>query len=1316
MLRLAQFENIDPIYVGLQTMVYRAWQVADGKPVIIKTLRNTHPSFRELVQFRNQFVISSNLDSPHIVKPIALERYENGYLLIMPDQGAISLKQYLLESTAESKMTEIGEGETQSTGKVAIILTPPANTWQFVLKVGLQLAIALHHLSAERVVHKDIKPANILIHPKTGYVQLIDFSIASLLPKEQQEPVNPEGLEGTLAYIAPEQTGRMNRGIDYRTDFYSLGVTLYELLTGQRPFSAAAPLELLYCHIAQNPVPPVDLKDAQGQPYPAMLSAIIMKLMAKNAEERYQSALGLQYDLERCLHSLHETGEIATFQLGERDLSDRFNIPEKLYGREQEVQTLLEAFERVANGNSEIMLVAGFSGIGKTAVVNEVHKPIARQQGYFIKGKFDQFNRNIPFSAFVQAFRHLIQQLLGESDAQLRAWKGKILEAVGESGQILIDVIPELERLIGQQTTVPELTGSAAQNRFNLLFERFVTVFTSKKHPLTIFLDDLQWADSASLSLIKVLIRKSQTQHLLLLGAYRNNEVFPAHPLLLTLKELKTQNAIVSEITLQPLPEYCVNQLVVDTLNCSVVIAAPLTQLIYQKTKGNPFFSTQFLQCLYEDGLIELNHILGYWQCDLVKIQEVALTEDVIDFLVRRLHRLSSAAQKLLKLAACIGNQFDLETLAIICEVSPENIAESLWEVLREGLILPQSETYKFFQAWDGDRPAIRHHPSDIDVVVNYRFLHDRVQQAAYALIAEEDRKSIHWQIGRLLLQATALDQRKAKLFNIVNQLNLGREFINHVQEQTSLAELNLQAGQQAQQATAHIVALDYFETGIALLPTDAWGAAYELTLNLHEGAAEMAYLAGKTERMEALVTVIKAEAHHTLDTVRAIQAQMQHYGARGDFQLAVQVARKFLQKLGINLPEQPTFADLQQELEHFDAQFSQLETDELINQPLLEESKGLAAARILALLCISTIISDFNLFGFVTLELIKLSITKGNSQYSPYGYICYGIILNAFKLDIDRFFSLGKVSLAVLTNFERSSFACRTFQVIGAYITHLKKHVRETFDFLEKAYLAGLDSGDFEFAGYSLFTKYQNAYFLGQELTELQGDIKKGLESLEYINQKSAVRLTQNFEQLIANLIGQSEEPANFASYPYNPHWEISMITDGGDRFGLHYFYLNKAYLKYLFCELDQGYEALEFTEKAGNYLDVVGGFLIEPIFYFYDSLIRLNAMQRGKQSQAIPEPNSLEKVHQNQQKMALWQSHAPMNFRHKFDLVEAEKCRVLDQKLEAIALYSQAITGAKEQEYIQEEALANELFAKFYLSWGRDKEAAVYMQDAYY
>ncbi|MGB7710228.1 MAG: AAA family ATPase, partial [Microcoleus sp.] len=596
MLTIPGYRIIEQIYNGSKTQVYRGISESNNTSVVIKLLKSEYPTFSELVQFRNQYSITKNIDLTGIVKPIALLNYRNAFALVMEDVGGVSLAEY----TANADRND--SADSSSNSEVSSPQISPLLLDEF-LPIAIQVVQSIEGLYHNRIIHKDIKPQNIIINPETKEVKLIDFSISSLLPRENQEIQNPNVLEGTLAYMSPEQTGRMNRGLDYRTDFYSLGVTFYELLTGQLPFNSIEPMELVHCHIARMPTSPIALVPA----IPVMLNNMIMKLMAKTPELRYQSAIGLRYDLEKCWQEWQENGKIREFALGNRDICDRFVIPEKLYGRETEVKALLEAFDRISEGSSEIMLVAGFSGIGKTAVVNEVHKPIVRQRGYFIKGKFDQFKRDIPFSSWVQAFQNLIRQLLTENAAEVQKWQVRIVEALGENGQVIIDVIPELERLIGKQPEVPELEGTAAQNRFNLLFQKFIRVLATKEHPLVIFLDDLQWADSASLKLMQLLMSETDTRHLLLMGAYRDNEVFPAHPLMLTLDEIRKNSATVNQITLAPLDQPSLNRLMADTLSCPPEMAIPLTELVFAKTKGNPFFATQFLKSLQNDGLISFD-------------------------------------------------------------------------------------------------------------------------------------------------------------------------------------------------------------------------------------------------------------------------------------------------------------------------------------------------------------------------------------------------------------------------------------------------------------------------------------------------------------------------------------------------------------------------------------------------------------------------------------------------------------------------------------------------------------------------------------
>ncbi|MGK7902896.1 MAG: AAA family ATPase [Hormoscilla sp.] len=1273
MLKLAGYLTTNILYDGTRTQVYRGRRSSDGQPVIIKVLRNPNPTFKELVQFRNQYVITRNLDHRAIVRPLALERYGNGYALVMPDDGAIGLWDYWQES--DRSRAEF-------------------------LSIAIGLADALHYLTRERIIHKDIKPANILIHPETRKVQLIDFSISSLLPLEQQQLLNPNVLEGTLAYISPEQTGRMNRGIDYRTDFYSLGVTFFELLTGFLPFASSDPMELVHCHIAQAVQFPVDSQVDE------VLQAIVLKMMAENAENRYQSALGLKQDLSQCLQQLEVTGTIASFALGTRDACDRFIIPEKLYGREAEVQRLLDAFDRMSAGATEMMLVAGFSGIGKTAVINEVHKPIARQRGYFIKGKFDQFNRNIPFSAFVQAFRDLMRQLLGSDDGELQEWKAKILEAVGENGQVIIDVIPELEGIIGSQPPAPELSGSAAQNRFNLLFEKFIAVFTTKDHPLTIFIDDLQWADSASLNLMKVLMGDSQTGYLLLLGAYRDNEVFPAHPLMLSLEELEKQKTTISTMTIAPLSVDNINQLVAETLSIAGYLAASLTNLVYQKTRGNPFFTTQFLKGLHEDGLITFNHNLGYWECDLVKVRDAALTDDVVEFMAGRLHKLPEETQEVLKLAACIGNQFDLETLAIICETPSEEVATDLWSALGEGLILPQSEAYKFFQGWEKDEGQ------GSGYQVDYRFLHDRVQQAAYTLIPKDLQQATHLSIGRRLLETTPSTELEQQIFIIVNQLNLGSANIETVAERMQLVYINLTAAKKARLSSAYDAAFDYCQAALDNAGNQLWQDNFSLALNLHMESANAACSIGNFDLVNSLVNDILSRTDLIIERAGAIAIRIQAEIARNALSEAIYTARSLLSDLGITLPENAT----QEETDSAIATVRQqlMDIGDVGKLPPMTDPEKLAAIEILSNMASAAYIGFPSLYPSIVLKQIELSLQFGYASETAYAFSTYGLILSAFGGDPIGGNQAADIALLLLEKNNSNTYQAKILNLIYCFIRVWRDPLATGLVPLQQGYQAGLSSGDLEFAAYCGYNHCQLAFHAGENLLNLRDKMADYGHAIDRLKQTTALNFHQIGQQAVLNFTGESDNQQLLLGPIYDERIRLPQHEAAGDRFSTGSAFVHKLLLAY---HLAPPRITVNVARQAEAEFANVAGTILVGVFYFYHALALLGWMQYIDSS---PETDTTEtiavEIEGDLEKLQGFAVQSPTTFTHKWELVQAEQERLGGGKLAAIELYDRAIAGAKENGYIQEEALANELAAKFYLGEGKEKVASGYMQEAYY
>ncbi|MEG4119802.1 AAA family ATPase [Microcoleus sp. N9_B4] len=1264
--QIPNYQILETVYSGSRTLVYRAIRTSDQLPAIVKLLKNNYPTFSELVQFRNQYTIAKNLNSPLIIQTYSLEAYQNGYVLVMEDFGGISLQEWALKEKKQLSLREF-------------------------LQIAIALCNTLDILYRERIIHKDIKPSNILINPETKEIKLIDFSISSLLPRETQTLLNPNVLEGTLAYISPEQTGRMNRGLDYRTDFYSLGITFYELLTGELPFDSNDPMEIVHCHIAKAS----PLVHEINSKIPPVLSEIVNKLIAKNAENRYQSALGLKFDLENCLTQLQESGQIEYFEIGRRDLCDRFLIPDKLYGREAEIETLLQGFGRVANGASELMLVTGFSGIGKTAIVNEVHKPIVRSKGYFIKGKYDQFQRNIPFSGLVQAFRDLMGQLLTESDAQLEQWKAKILSALGENGQVLIDVIPELEEIIGKQPAAIELTASAAQNRFNLLFVKFIEVFATPEHPLVMFLDDLQWADSASLSLMKLLMSQAEGGYLFIIGAYRDNEVFPAHPLMLALEEIEKTKAIVNTIALTPLSQFDVNLMIADTLNCAIERAMLLTELVYQKAKGNPFFTTHFLKALYEDGLITFNWEINAWQCDVAQVRSLALTDDVVEFMAVQLQKLPTTTQNILKLAACIGNQFDLATLAIVSEQSEIETATVLWKALQEGLILPQSEIYKFYQNLELDTQ----HSTPNNQQCYYKFLHDRIQQAAYFLIPEQQRQITHLKIGRLLLGNTTSDNLEEKIFTILNQINYGVNLLQEESERELIARLNLKAGEKAKVATAYDAALKYLNTGKTLLSSESWETNYALTHHLYTSISEAEYLNGNYKQAEELIDITLKKSASILDRVPVYRVQLQLYNVQCMYNEVFDVGLFCLQELNVNLEPNPP-------------QKHELQVEKLINLPLMTDPYKEAAMEVLMALTGPGYVQRPQLLIEIINTFLHLSIRYGNSKYSPYGYSLYGMLLCATMEDIEQGYQLGQMSVDILEEVGAKLCSAKVLNIFGNCIRHWKKPARENIDLAigVQGFSSGLETGDIENGGYSIIHYCVSLVFLGVHLPELEKKVDDYLQVLTQLKHQYATTILQIGRLTILNLQENDFSKFELPEYFQESEQLESDLIASKSFTPLFLLYVLRGLFSYLIGKYQA---AVNYLKLAESYVGNAPGLLAVSEHNFYYSLSLLAQYRELEENQQI---ECLKIVDANQQKMKIWVNHAPENFLHQYELVEAKKASKFSQTWQVAESYDRAIDGAKTSGYIQVEALGNELAAKFHLDWNKEKVAAAYMQEAYY
>ena len=1278
LVNISDYQVTEKIYDGLYSQVYRGFRQHDNLPVILKVLTTEFPTSQLIGRYKLEYKIIKSLDSDFIINAYDLKKHQNGYAIILEDFGGETLAKFL------------------TVHKLSLV--------EF-LELAIQISESVYQIHAANVIHKDINPANIIFNSVTNQLKIIDFGIASALSKETLILDHNQLLEGTLGYISPEQTGRMNRSLDYRTDIYSMGVTFYQMLTERLPFESNDPLELIHHHLALEPIAP-HLINSQ---IPLILSQIILKLLAKTAEERYQSVCGLKVDLQKCLNQLQTEEKIEPFELAEQDIADKFLIPEKLYGRAREVDSLLTAFSRIADSKSdriEIVLVSGYSGIGKSRLVKEIHKPIAKSRGYFISGKFEQYQRNIPYLGIIQAFQGLINQLLTESEDSLERWRSRLIAALGTNSHIIMQVIPSLEMIIGQQSNNSaisiNISANEAQNRFNRVFKNFIQVFAQLEHPLVIFLDDLQWADLASIKLLELISISSEKKSLLLIGAYRDNEVNAAHPLQQTINNIHQKNVEISQLSLVELALKDINQLIADTLHCSKTDALPLAELVLQKTSGNPFFINEFLKALYEEELLRFDYQSCKWQWSIAQIQVQKITDNVVNLMAGKIQKLGDRSQQLLQIAACIGNQFDLDTLVLVSELSYIDSVHSLREAIIEGLILPLNDTHQsvcFGIELTSDRPAI-----------GYKFVHDRIQQAAHLLISDGNQAEIHQRIGQQLLKSTDSSELEAKIFDIVNQLNFGVERISSQTERNQLAQLNLIASQKAKASTAYSAAFEYAKIGVELLGNESWQSEDRLSLELYQLAIETAFLNGDFPQIEKWAVVIFNHAENLLDKVKVYEIQIQSLVGQNQRLESIRIGINTLKLLGIELPIQASQSDVALALQDFQTILVLYRVDALLELPLMADAIALASINILLSIAAAAYVASPELYILVVLQIVKMSIAKGNAQGSTYGYAACGLIFCGLMSQIELGFQFGQLALRLLNRFESQELTAKTLIITNVFINHWKHHLRETLQPLLSCYTIGVETGDFEFAAYGLCLYSHHLYFLGRELGSLEQQISNYETLISQLNQQTTLDWLRIYHQGILNLLGSSQDPCRLIGEIYNADTMQPIHRQTGDRSSLHMLHLNQLILCYLFENYDQ---AINNASQVAVYKDAAIGLKSSALSCFYDTLARL---ANYPNLDAANREETMARVVANQEEMKLWADHAPMNYQHQWQLIEAERFRVLAQVVEAMEAYDLAIAGARENGYIQEEGLANELAAKFYLAQNRITISKAYIKEARY
>jgi predicted ATPase len=1262
---LSDIEVVEEILHTDTIILERGRSERDGNEFLIKTLIGPENETR-LVR---EFTILKDLNIPGVGRAVEMISDERGLRIVLEHTTGVPILRY----------------GTQFQQDLSLFL-----------KAAICISTVITELHRRDIVLNNIIPDALLFEPEKHEICLIDLSFATVGVAKNQQLDLQDLSPSSLKYLSPEQTRRMSRPADYRSDVYSLGAVFYELLTGEPPFVSGNALELVHSHLAKNPVEPLKINPL----IPEALSAIVMKLLAKSADNRYNSAAGLRADLQTCADEYKEHRHIATFPLGQNDVSDRFNIPNALYGREKEEASLLSAFESVCEGQSALMVVSGYSGIGKTSLIQELDRPIVQKNGYFISGKFDQVARGTPFSALIQAFRGFVRQLLTEREGSLASWRVKLSEALGANASVLAEVIPEIELVIGPQPPPPLLGSTETLNRIQLVFQNFVGAIANVEHPLVVFLDDLQWADPATLGLLPSLLTTPSISHFFLIGGYRDNEVTEGHPLMRSLDILNSEGVEFHRLDLGPLGLSHLTGFISDILHCDAPGAEALAKLVWEKTSGNPFFVIQFLTSLEQEGFISFDHDLRVWTYDIEKIHDAAMTDNVIDLMTRKLRMLSSEAQEALTLAACIGNPFDLRTLAAITEKPVGEITRNLQEAIIAGVVVTNRRDY----GGDGTEDRVSNRSA-----TGYSFLHDRVQQAAYSLISDERKQSVHMQVGRLLYASMATDQKDERMFDAANHLNIGTDLIADERERTNIARLNLDAGKKAKASAAFETARDYFKKGAGLLDEKYWTSDYELAFDLNLGFAECEYLCGNFDAVEELSEILRKWAVSNLDKARIFNLRIVQFENTARYSDALLVARNCLELFGVSFPDKSDekLAALETEIDLIQILLSGRSIESLIDLPVMTDPETQTVMNILTdIWSVTYITGDEILARLISATLVRLSLEYGNTAESAYGYVTHAITVGPVRKDYAMAYEFGRLALAVNERFDDLRRRAKIHQQFHAHVNLWRKPLETCIPHAREACRSGLEAGDFLYAAYGAMTETWSAIWTAKNLGQFIGEYEPNLGLIE----KLKVGTFADTHRLMLNwaraLMDKTESHSSLSFGDFDEDLYQEKYRDNT------FFTMFHATARMQVCYmLGQKNEALAASNVAGKIVHHLSGTIWTVLFDFWGGLILADSYA---DMNADEKESALAELDDSIERLTLLGENCLENFLCHSLLLKAESERIRGNEITAFDYYERALDSAKDSSIKLNQALASELYAGFLIDRGRQNIAAAFVSEA--